>query len=691
MLFPAPQDWTAWGVSSGLEKLFVLLWSELFDDTTLDTWQPRTSNIRSVLEEIVRACEIAREYEPYGHNIPELLREADLIASMDPILTKHFPHVREYLAGLTKDDPRKKLEAVQRRAVVLLGHLHSYRDAIVSTLRELVAAGDARQKEDLLRLGMTLGTELSVTGYSDAHLLTGLTILQDPSLEFPARVDALLHAFSGVEKLFDCTYALRGPTFIARLATKNVRYTLGPPAALDGADEEAFFAKAAPTDLFATVRVNALDPLTARDAAAPRIASMIAAVAAFERETTVSLKGTQLLVRPRGERAQLVALTDTRRFYAPSSRDAEKRVVQLVHLQNAMRDDDREQLDAALQYHRLAIGAQTDEARLVNLWVALESLLRRSEGASIIERLSSHVPQAVALTNVPKIVTGLAIYLRHYWAAHGIERFRPIFEHVHPKRLAPADLLEVLLETDDGPRINALLAAVHDHPLLVYRLYRYKVRTLKSGESVATNLSHHRQNVDWQLRRIYRSRNEVIHRAYCPRGTAKLLVHLHAYFIQLVDAIIHNLRTAGKAWSIPDALEHRRLLFDHLLSELSTEKTRITRSALLDPARSLGAAQGYPAWPLANTRGLFAPQTAAPPEDAPAAASRDPAAWQPVAVPHVPAAPELLSAEQAADRQTPAPQIAPASAGTATAPTPAPVASQGVEPGSQRDERDRDD
>ncbi|HEX5241945.1 MAG TPA: hypothetical protein VFW23_01695, partial [Tepidisphaeraceae bacterium] len=61
-------DWDKHLIANDLHKMFVLFWEECLCESTPDTWQTRTSNIKSVLHEIIEAVDVAREHEKYKHN-----------------------------------------------------------------------------------------------------------------------------------------------------------------------------------------------------------------------------------------------------------------------------------------------------------------------------------------------------------------------------------------------------------------------------------------------------------------------------------------------------------------------------------------------------------------------------------------------------------------------------------------------
>ena len=97
---------------------------------------------------------------------------------------------------------------------------------------------------------------------------------------------------------------------------------------------------------------------------------------------------------------------------------------------------------AAIEYHRLALLATSDEARLVNLWIALEALCQGGEG-SIIERVWSRISPCVSVENVRKNLVSLSIYIKELWDHEDPSPFLTLFPNSSETRLEPSDLADL--------------------------------------------------------------------------------------------------------------------------------------------------------------------------------------------------------------------------------------------------------
>jgi len=107
--------------------------------------------------------------------------------------------------------------------------------------------------------------------------------------------------------------------------------------------------------------------------------------------------------------------------------------------------------------------------------------------------------------------------------------------------------------------------------MLVHKVYLLWRDTFQTPEVLRARLQTHKQKLDWQIRRIYRARNFVMHRGRSVPGLRQLIQHLHSYYIMLVHAIIHELRFRPE-WGIAEVCESRKSVYADALRRLKTHE-----------------------------------------------------------------------------------------------------------------------
>jgi hypothetical protein len=271
---------------------------------------------------------------------------------------------------------------------------------------------------------------------------------------------------------------------------------------------------------------------------------------------------------------------------------------------------DASQLAAALEYHRLALLATSDEARLVNLWIALEALCQGGEG-SIIERVWSRISPCVSVENIRKNLISLSIYVKELWDHAAAAPFLALFPNSTATRLEPGDLAAILLLPNGHANLLALCNLCAAHPLILHRLFRAKSMILNEAKSGASNLELTCRNVEWQIKRIYRVRNAIVHTGRANALLPQLTQHLHCYLIKAIHSVLIDLDRQPK-WTIRDSLEHRLKLFKYVVQFFrETPDHEIGTATITDPEACMRPQTAPFAWPPP------APAPAAPAPPAP--------------------------------------------------------------------------
>ena len=87
---------------------------------------------------------------------------------------------------------------------------------------------------------------------------------------------------------------------------------------------------------------------------------------------------------------------------------------------------------------------------------------------------------------------------------------------------------------------NALLSSCKDFPLLVERI-KYYNETLSTPAKVHAFVDKHADRVRWQILRIYRNRNLIVHNGQRTPYLPLLIENLHSYVDDFISYIIHGM------------------------------------------------------------------------------------------------------------------------------------------------------
>lgn len=133
----------------------------------------------------------------------------------------------------------------------------------------------------------------------------------------------------------------------------------------------------------------------------------------------------------------------------------------------------------------------------------------------------------------------------------------------------------------DEQALSQFISNVKDiSPNLATRTYNF-TKLIKSTEALKKAIFNNRKKLKWNLTRIYRIRNEIVHNAAIGADLETLTGHLRYYFrfalsryIQFFSSDPYDINL-DNAVNSRDFFENERLLFDSQI-EAVTEKTNIS-------------------------------------------------------------------------------------------------------------------
>lgn len=566
------------------QRFLALLWGELCGSSTLDSWQLRAMNLRSLLEEALDQLEVAKAFPPAARALTDVLAEARAVAQRDPIAKTYYSNVVALLdePALRADPP--DLQRTRQVAEMMLDLLAGYEGHLMEDLKSLLLSPNVKEKRKLASLASALATELSIRGYSRAYLET----LQHEfaSVGFATTLGKLFALLDAPDRPYTCIVPVNWPSFMlhARAGLASVTDSLPPLG--DSKAEIEFKKLVAQVERFLVVDVKARDSHAAVAKVQIAAARILSLTALYAPNKNVEVPRQQILVRS-GQETSLVGPDVWHEHYVRDVQDPASKIGRVPA-------DLATTLAASLQYHYLGVLAKSPESRLTNFWIALETLFLESEG-SIIEKITSTLPASLALDYLRRQLQALSIrVVAHSYRLHDTgasaeaAELRSLFGLGH-KQKRISIRVDVLLDTLlDETRATTLLRLCARDSLLVFRLNRYREKVLSSSD-LAESIEWHREVLRWQLRRIYRARNSLVHRGTLPKRASYLIQNLHTYLVMALNAIVAELGSSKQG--LDTALARRGALYQLYLGQIKAKK--LSRRGLLQP-RAIWIPDGEP-------------------------------------------------------------------------------------------------
>ena len=221
------------------------------------------------------------------------------------------------------------------------------------------------------------------------------------------------------------------------------------------------------------------------------------------------------------------------------------------------------------QLHSMALSSNADENQIINLWIALESLVPTTYKPDKISNIEHIINSIVPFLN-EKYIQNLLNNLVKDLLRWKSEVVKDIFHRVEGKKLVDR-LAKILALSDYSNNYEELKEACKDFYLLSERVL-YFHNLLTSPKNVASALERHKERVEWQIRRIYRTRNIIVHTGGVPWYTRPLIEHTHNYLDIIISRLIELASNPKMVNSVSQGFEFVQLKYKKYISNLNDKE-----------------------------------------------------------------------------------------------------------------------
>lgn len=186
------------------------------------------------------------------------------------------------------------------------------------------------------------------------------------------------------------------------------------------------------------------------------------------------------------------------------------------------------------ELHAFALGSDSVENQLINLWIALESLIPTKDDSNIsqIEHISKSIMPFLNFGYIQKITTRLSKDLLLWNAGKTKKILRQVDGHGVMQKTCH------LLALDKYKQLRDELSNSFGDYHLLHERYKYFEFLFSSPANLVASLEAHTQRVDWQIRRIYRARNMIVHDGVTPSYVDILIENTHDYLDSIFSSLM---------------------------------------------------------------------------------------------------------------------------------------------------------
>lgn len=523
---------------------FYQLWQELLNEKTLDIYQYRILTSLSALKELAEVLRktIAGLFTNDA-NIESCREETLYILNSDMILEKEYKAIINRLRYGLGQKPKTDAEKTRLLALVKYSMdeiASTYEKCAVEELKESINAGEIK---DIDFYANIVASQAIHNGWSSQALIDLLRFFRDDKT-FDEQWNSFKEIILGTEK--KCHDVLIHIPFRNQrsgddLDTLGILEKLGLNAytyeqltteyqeindigSLLSADKRYFRIQASAFDIYAAAHV-----------AIRKISDLLNMASFFNLVSAWDLSSVSFVVINVVNRYHK-AFNAEQLYRTYDYLDSSGKVFE--YTRSIFTDDSRialrEKLTGAFGYANISRASLFQEEKYMNLWVALESLARTKMYPDIISNVKQTVPAAMSLRYIYRVV-------RNY--VEDCIRCKVEFDfnnhYIDMKQESKQKMVKETIEVFKNPELySALLQKTQVNSLLRYRTETVYM-ILNDMDILKDKVKNHHDRVEWQIQRLYRIRNEIVHSALQNETSLIMYIeHLYDYLSTYITEIV---------------------------------------------------------------------------------------------------------------------------------------------------------
>ncbi|HGH4644618.1 TPA: hypothetical protein ACJIWE_001773 [Enterobacter roggenkampii] len=243
-----------------------------------------------------------------------------------------------------------------------------------------------------------------------------------------------------------------------------------------------------------------------------------------------------------------------------------------------MRGDSFNKFLRSAQLHSMALRTNAVENQILNLWIAIESLIpdeSKKADESTIEHIVNSMTPFLNFNYIEDLVRNLVKDLLRWNYTRTVSFFRNSDQEDFAKAFAM-----LVASEEHAPIIEQYKIELSAFPLLRER-FEYIQGLISSPDEMRQALNNHSQRINWQIKRIYRTRNLIVHTGQTPSKTNILVEHAHIYLDTVINCLIKLSSHPVEIQSVAQGFRNIQMKYNAYTHKLGKCKTNSTTENIL--------------------------------------------------------------------------------------------------------------
>ncbi len=298
------------------------------------------------------------------------------------------------------------------------------------------------------------------------------------------------------------------------------------------------------------VRVKSLDPYCGLKEATRYIRTLMDIVELYDNEVKLIYPYSLCLNYSRTSIVSKTAMSKKNRIYAQSYLPETLKMLSNLRVSRSV----LYKLLSVFRYHGDALAQSTNEKYVIlMLWTSLEEFfIDGNIGGSKGSIVKNAIIEIIQRTIIIKRLKYLQNDLKRHLKANNKE----LIEKYKIDNLE--EFIQILFMDESSEQVSEIMKTFATNPLLRSRIYSLINKSFSDGKNIMEFLDKHRKKIEYQIERIYRSRNLLVHTGVEMDYEEKTIECLHYYVDFVVNYIIAKCESGEPIYDIYDVVEEAR-------------------------------------------------------------------------------------------------------------------------------------
>lgn len=567
---------------------FAQLLEEMLFDYTLDTYKPSILNVHSLIDEAFNVIHEVDKGNIMNPNIGHVLDELASCLDKDIIANNMLSISKKEINSILKNPKERENHAVVKNT---LGIIYSgleknkYKENLEVKILEIINSKNVNYKE-IRTISRSYITFLISNGYNSNYIRKEVIEFfwgdNKEKFESFSEINVLFEKFS-FNKIDYQVFFVADSIMSMCILPSDKEFSLlreyedcNLPSKIK--EISNFIKKIGKEEKFYSLNINDVDPFSARERAERSVSELSNLINIFHHKKNISWRKQFILIDDK-ENTYIVN-EKVKSMHKCIDLKEPKARIKLQHFLTSFRlqEDSFNKFINSVRLHSIAIHTNSHENQLLNLWVSLESLVpadtKNSDGCTIQHIIDSIIPflnMSYLNSLLDKLVKDLIRW--------NDKKTKKILKNVNGGDLI-IKLARLLSRDEYQECYDELIEESKEFYLLNDRLNYFK-NILSSKEEVCNIMSNHTERLQWQIRRIYRARNLIVHTGNTPDYTPILIEHIHSYLDIILSNLI-KLSSERKVTSVGQGFQYMKLLYSNYTSLIGMKNKKLENVKLTD-------------------------------------------------------------------------------------------------------------